>query len=37
MLDHDLEKSLSIAGGYENLVEKVKEIQKKVKGLEDRY
>jgi hypothetical protein len=33
MLDPDLEKSLSIAGGYENLAEKVKEIQKKVKGL----
>lgn len=35
--DADLERSISIMEKYEDVVDRVYEIQKKVKGLEDRY
>lgn len=35
--DADLERSISMMEKYEDVVERVYELQKKVKGLEDRY
>lgn len=37
MTDAELEKSMSFMERYEDVVEKVNEIQKKVRALEDRY